>query len=127
MSRNVEVPPRRGAGRLAGDIGGTFTDVVFEIGDRRTTAKVLTTHDQPEQGLIQGILSAIAQAGASPDDVEVVLHGTTLATNVLIERKGARVALVCTRGFRDSIEIAYEHRFEQYDLFMRRPEPLVPR
>jgi len=59
--------------------------------------------------------------------VELVIHGTTLATNALIERKGARTALIATEGFRDSVEIAYEHRFEQYDLYMERPAPLVPR
>jgi N-methylhydantoinase A len=69
----------------------------------------------------------VTQAGIGAADLALVIHGTTLATNALIERKGARTALVTTDGFRDSLEIAYEHRFEQYDLYMERPEPLVAR
>ena len=69
----------------------------------------------------------LAQANVPASAVTLVFHGTTLATNALIERKGAKTALVTTDGFRDSIEIAYEHRFEQYDLYMERPKPLVAR
>ena len=113
--------------RAAIDIGGTFTDVALEAGDRRVTAKVLTTPARPEQGFIEALGLALAEAGLSAADLGLIIHGTTLATNALIERKGARVALLCTEGFRDSIEMAYEHRFEQSDLFMVRPPPLVPR
>jgi N-methylhydantoinase A len=76
---------------------------------------------------LEGAAAIIARAGANAADLALVIHGTTLATNALIERKGARTALVTTEGFRDSLEIAYEHRFEQYDLYMERPEPLVSR
>lgn len=115
------------ATRLAIDIGGTFTDVVLEAPPRRYTTKVLTTPDAPERGVLDGIAAVLAQSGVSADAIELVIHGTTLATNALIERKGARTALLVTDGFRDSIEIAYEHRFEQSDVFMQRPPPLVPR
>ncbi len=65
----------------------------------------------------------LQQTGIKPADLGLVIHGTTLATNAIIERKGARTALVVTEGFRDSIEIAFEHRFEQYDIFMQKPPP----
>ncbi|MDH3702066.1 MAG: hydantoinase/oxoprolinase family protein [Alphaproteobacteria bacterium] len=113
--------------RLAVDIGGTFTDVVLEHDGTRRSTKVLTTTDAPETGVLEGIDAMLAQSGVSPGEVRLVIHGTTLATNALIERKGARTALVTTDGFRDSVEIAYEHRFEQYDIYMERPQPLVPR
>ena len=113
--------------RLAVDIGGTFTDLVLHLGDRFVSAKVLTTHDAPERGVLDGTRTVMQQAGVAPAQLDLVIHGTTLATNALIERKGARTALVTTQGFRDSLEIAYEHRFEQYDIYMERPEPLVPR
>jgi N-methylhydantoinase A len=108
------------------DIGGTFTDAVLEAGDRRFTAKVLTTAN-PEDGFMAGALAVLEQSGISPAAVELIIHGTTLATNALIERKGAKVGLLTTEGFTDSLEIAYEHRFEQSDIFMQRPPPLVPR
>jgi N-methylhydantoinase A len=114
--------------RLAVDIGGTFTDLVLALPEGRTlSAKVLTTPEAPERAVLQGTAAILAQAGLAAADLALVIHGTTLATNALIERKGARTALVTTEGFRDSLEIAYEHRFEQYDLYMERPEPLVPR
>ena len=117
--------------RLAVDIGGTFTDVVLEIGQGADTTahatKVLTTPDAPERAVLDGVRSILAEAKCRPGDVTLVVHGTTLATNALIERKGARTALVTTAGFRDSLEMAWEHRFEQYDIYMERPEPLVSR
>jgi N-methylhydantoinase A len=113
--------------RLAVDIGGTFTDVVLEMDDKAHAIKVLTTTDAPERGVIEGVRSMLAQAKCPPSEVGLVVHGTTLATNALIERKGARTALVTTAGFRDSLEIAWEHRFEQYDIYMERPDPLVSR
>ena len=109
------------------DIGGTFTDVALAVGDRNVTSKVLTTATAPEEGVMTGIVQVIASAGVSPGDVAVVIHGTTLATNAIIERKGARTALVVTEGFRDSVEMAYENRFEQYDIEVQKPTPLVPR
>jgi N-methylhydantoinase A len=113
--------------RLAVDIGGTFTDVALEQGGRRTTSKVLTTPDAPEQGVMTALGLALERAGLKPSAVDVIIHGTTLATNAMIERKGARTALLATSGFRDAVEMAYEHRFEQYDVFIERPPPLVPR
>ena len=113
--------------RIAVDIGGTFTDVVLEHAGVQRSTKVLTTSDAPEQGVLDGVSGILAESGVAPGDVNLVIHGTTLATNALIERKGAKTALVATDGFRDSVEIAYEHRFEQYDLYMERPQPLVPR
>lgn len=113
--------------RLAVDIGGTFTDVVLETGTSAHSIKVLTTPDAPERAVMDGVRTILAQAKVKPSNVTLVVHGTTLATNALIERKGARTALVTTAGFRDSVEMAWEHRFEQYDIYMERPDPLVSR
>jgi N-methylhydantoinase A len=113
--------------RLAVDIGGTFTDLVLSLPDRTLSTKLLTTHDAPDDAVIAGTRTILAEAGIDGSVLELVVHGTTLATNALIERKGARTALITTAGFRDSLEIAYEHRFEQYDLYMERPTPLVER
>ena len=113
--------------RLAVDIGGTFTDVVLALPDRMLSAKLLTTHAAPDEAVIAGTQAILREAGIAASSLDLVIHGTTLATNALIERKGARSALITTAGFRDSLEIAYEHRFEQYDLYMERPEPLVSR
>lgn len=113
--------------RLAVDIGGTFTDLVVEVGARQWSAKVLTTPTAPERGVLSGIDTLLTRAGLKPSDIQLLIHGTTLATNALIERKGARTALIVTEGFRDSVEMAFENRFEQYDIMMERPPPLVPR
>jgi N-methylhydantoinase A len=113
--------------RLAVDIGGTFTDVVLDCAGQTHSTKVLTTREAPELAVIEGTRAILDQAGITAAALDLVIHGTTLATNALIERKGARTALVTTQGFRDSLEIAYEHRFEQYDLYMERPTPLVER
>ena len=113
--------------RLAVDIGGTFTDVVLDLPDRTLSTKLLTTHAAPDEAVIAGTETILREAGVSASALDLVIHGTTLATNSLIERKGARAALITTAGFRDSLEIAYEHRFEQYHLYMERPEPLIPR
>jgi N-methylhydantoinase A len=119
---------RHGArSRLAVDIGGTFTDLVLELPSRTFSAKLLTTHGSPDEAVIEGTQTILREAGIGASSLDLVIHGTTLATNALIERKGARTALITTDGFRDSLEIAYEHRFEQYDLYMERPEPLVSR
>ena len=113
--------------RLAVDIGGTFTDLALEQGGKRTTAKVLTTSAAPEQGVMAGFKTIIRAAGVSPADIELIVHGTTLATNAVIERKGARTALITTEGFRDVIAMGNESRYDQYDLNIVLPEPLVPR
>lgn len=112
---------------MAADIGGTFTDVVLQIGERRLTRKVLTTPDRPEVGMLGGLGLVLEDAGASFADIRTLVHGTTLATNAIIERNGAKTALVSTKGFRDTLEIATESRFDQYDLMIEKPTPLVPR
>lgn len=113
--------------RLAADIGGTFTDVVLQTPQGRLTRKVLTTPSAPEQGVMDGIGLVIQDAGLQFPDVTVFVHGTTLATNAIIERRGARTALIGTQGFRDILEIGTESRFNQYDLMLQKPSPLVPR
>ena len=113
--------------RLAADIGGTFTDIAIETNNNIHTSKVPTTTDAPELGVLDGIKLVLEETNLLPADFELVIHGTTLATNALIERKGANTAMLVTEGFRDTIEIAYENRFEQYDIQMEKPTPLVPR
>lgn len=117
----------KGAARIAVDIGGTFTDIVLEQGEKRWTGKVLTTPQRPAEGFMTAIRQIMAEAGLQPDAVSGVIHGTTLGTNALIERKGARTAFLTTGGFRDVLEIGYENRFDQYDLMIEKPAPLVPR
>jgi N-methylhydantoinase A len=114
-------------GKLGADIGGTFTDVVLEIDRQSFSAKVLTTYDAPERAIIEGMHRVCAKAGVRPGAIERIIHGTTLATNALIERRGAKTALITTKGFRDTIEMRTESRFEQYDLNLVLPEPLLPR
>ena len=113
--------------RLAADIGGTFTDVALERGGERWTAKVLTTPHAPEQGVLQAVRAVLDKAAMGPADVEMLIHGTTLATNAVIERKGARTALLTTEGFRDVLALGNESRYDQYDLNIELPQPLVPR
>jgi N-methylhydantoinase A len=113
--------------RLAVDIGGTFTDLALEHGGQRTTAKVLTTQAAPEQGVLNGVRAVLETAGLSPADIGILIHGTTLATNAVIERKGAVTALLTTEGFRDVLAMGNESRYDQYDLNIVLPEPLVPR
>lgn len=113
--------------RIGVDIGGTFTDVALEVGHRRFTVKTLTTSRAPEEGVLAALRSVLSEAGVDPGEVGVVIHGTTLATNALIERKGAKTALLTTEGFRDVVEIRHENRFEQYDVNIDLPLPLVPR
>lgn len=118
---------RKPLARLGVDIGGTFTDVALEVGQTAYTAKTLTTHTAPERGVLTAMRDVIAKADIRPQDVDIIIYGTTLATNMLIERRGAKTALVTTEGFRDSIEMRNENRFEQYDINIDLPEPLVPR
>jgi N-methylhydantoinase A len=113
--------------RLGVDIGGTFTDVVLEIGRESYSTKVLTTYAAPENAIIQGMQEVCAKATIKPSQIGQIIHGTTLATNALIERSGAKTALITTQGFRDVIEMRTESRFEQYDLNLSIPEPLLPR
>jgi N-methylhydantoinase A len=113
--------------RLAVDIGGTFTDIVLDVGQDRKTRKVLTTPARPEQAVLDGMRLILADAGAHISDVDVFIHGTTLATNAIIERRGAKTALIATEGFRDVLDIGTESRYDQYDLAIDKPKPLVPR
>jgi N-methylhydantoinase A len=109
------------------DIGGTFTDVVLEKDGQQYSTKVLTTYIAPENAIIDGMQQVCKKAGVKPADISQIIHGTTLATNALIERSGAKTALITTQGFRDVIEMRTESRFEQYDLNLSLPEPLIPR
>jgi N-methylhydantoinase A len=121
--------------RIGADVGGTFTDVVLERSESNrasgtfASTKVLTTHDAPERAILDGVARLAAEEGLdlSAGMVEQFVHGTTLATNALIERRGAKTALVTTEGFRDVIETRTESRFEQYDLDIVLPTPLLER
>ena len=113
--------------RLGADIGGTFTDIALDLSGRMFSTKVLTNYAAPEQAILDGIAIVARDAGIRHADIGIVIHGTTLATNALIARRGAKTALVTTEGFRDVIEMRTENRFEQYDLNLRLPSPLIPR
>ena len=113
--------------RIAVDIGGTFTDVVLDTGEKRITTKILTTQRDPSDAVFAGTTQVLRMAGLEPSAVELIVHGTTLATNALIQRRGAKTALITTEGHRDAVEMAQENRFEQYDVHIERPDPLVPR
>ena len=111
------------------DIGGTFTDVILvdeRIGSLYS-AKVLTTPEHPAQAVLAAVAQVLEQAQARHYGIRTIVHGTTLATNAIIERKGARTALLTTRGFRDVLETGTELRYDLHDLFIEFPEPLVPR
>ncbi|MXW99114.1 MAG: hydantoinase/oxoprolinase family protein, partial [Acidimicrobiaceae bacterium] len=114
--------------RIGVDVGGTFTDVALERPDGTfASIKVLTTHQRPEEAVLAGISAVIEREGTTLDKITQIIHGTTLATNALIERRGAKTALVTTAGFRDVIETRTESRFEQYDLNIVLPAPLIER
>ena len=114
--------------RIGADVGGTFTDVVIELADGSfASTKVLTTHGGPEVAILNGIEQIASEHNVDMGDVQQIIHGTTLATNALIERRGANTALVTTDGFRDVIETRTEGRFEQYDLNIVLPTPLIER
>ena len=115
--------------RLGFDIGGTFTDflLVDEEAGRFHLGKCLTTPEDPAIGVMQGIGPVLEDAGISGSDIDIAIHGTTLITNALIERAGAKTAFLTTEGFRDVPEMGTEVRYDIYDLFLRKPETLVPR
>ncbi|MCY4285003.1 MAG: hydantoinase/oxoprolinase family protein [Thiotrichales bacterium] len=117
----------KSATRIGVDVGGTFTDVVLEHDSALTTAKVLTTPSAPDDAVLAGIDDVLARSGVAPGAVGLLIHGTTLATNAIIERKGALTALVTTEGFRDVLDIGYESRYDQYDIMIEKPHALVPR
>ncbi len=113
--------------RMGVDIGGTFTDIVLDIDGALFSTKLLTTYQKPEEAIVNGMRQLCKKAAVNVADIGQVIHGTTLATNALIERNGAKTALITTKGFRDVIEMRTESRFEQYDLNLKLPEPLLPR
>ncbi len=115
--------------RLGVDIGGTFTDVVLLDTEAQRTyvGKVLTTPDSPADAVIEGLRKILSEHEAPPEAIDNPIHGTTLVTNAIIERNGAKTALITTKGFRDAVEIGTEKRYDLFDLFMEKPEPLAPR
>ena len=113
--------------RAAFDIGGTFTDFVLQGPDGTRTLKVPTSQPDPADAVLAGFQRLMEESGTSAEEIEVVLHGTTVATNAIIERKGAKTALITTRGFRDIVLIGRQKRYETYDLYMNKPVPLVRR
>ena len=117
-----------GSLRIGVDIGGTFTDLcVLDDDGIVAVGKVLTTHDEPARAVEEVLREAVADHDLDPDAVGSLIHGTTLVTNALIERRGAPTALLTTEGFRDVLEMGREHRYELYDLAIEMPRPLVPR
>jgi N-methylhydantoinase A len=119
--------PRRSS--IGVDIGGTFTDLVWvdEATGTVRVGKLLTTPKEPAQAVEEGIVALLSETAGSPAAVSAVIHGTTLATNALIERKGAKAGLLTTSGFRDALEIGREGRYDMYDIFIDPPASLVPR
>jgi N-methylhydantoinase A len=113
--------------RAGVDIGGTFTDVALEADGRIHSAKVLTDAVAPERAILQALQTAAGMAGIELSAIGLIIHGTTLATNALIERRGARTGFITTEGFRDVLEMRTESRFEQYDLNIRLPPALIAR
>ncbi len=113
--------------RMGVDVGGTFTDIVLEAANARHQCKIPTTPEAPEQAIFEGMTAVLGMAHLTLADVGLIIHGTTLATNALVERSGAKTAFITTEGFRDVIETGTESRFDQYDLDIVKPAPLVPR
>ncbi|WP_258170403.1 hydantoinase/oxoprolinase family protein [Burkholderia multivorans] len=126
LNRRVMVASHDKA-RVGVDIGGTFTDVALELGGKLFSTKVLTDYTAPERAIVKGVGIVASKAGIELKDIGVIIHGTTLATNALIERRGAKTAFITTEGFRDTIEMRTENRFEQYDLNIKLPPPLIER
>ncbi len=115
--------------RVGVDVGGTFTDFVLvdEKRDLIFTGKRLTTPDDPSVAITEGLERLVEEAGTGIPELDAVVHGTTLVANTMIERKGARIGLITTKGFRDSLEMGKEIRYDLYDLFFEKPKPLAPR
>ncbi|WP_419709575.1 hydantoinase/oxoprolinase family protein [Pseudomonas sp. NFX224] len=113
--------------RVGVDIGGTFTDIALDVGGVLHSTKILTDYELPERAILTGVKSVIDAAGLKLSDIDQLIHGTTLATNALIERRGARTAFITTEGFRDTLEMRTENRFEQYDINITLPPPLIER
>src|ERR687888_53726 len=115
--------------RAGVDIGGTFTDLLLldEQTGEMLIGKILTTPGDPSVAVIQGLKALLTERPLDPASVAATIHGTTLITNAIIERKGAKTGLITTQGFRDALEIGREKRYDIYDIFLENPEPLVPR
>ena len=115
--------------RVGVDIGGTFTDLILveTHSGAITVGKSLTTPTDPSEAVEAVLRDALTRSGVAAAQVENIIHGTTLVTNSLIERKGSKTALLTTKGFRDAVEIGREHRYDLYDIFLEMPKPLVPR
>jgi N-methylhydantoinase A len=115
--------------RVGIDIGGTFTDLVLidDASGERAIGKVLTTPDDPSEAVEQGLRGLLEREDVDASQLKTIIHGTTLVTNALIERRGTATALLTTEGFRDAVAIGTEHRYDMYDIFLEKPEPLVPR
>src|SRR6185503_20783766 len=111
------------------DVGGTFTDIVVydTASGRQASHKELTTHADPSEGVMAGIDRLLAESRIAAADIGRVVHATTLFSNALIERKGAPTGLITTKGFRDTLEIGRERKYELYDIKITKPVPLVPR
>ena len=115
--------------RVGADVGGTFTDL-YMLDDEMESydaLKVPTTPDDPSVGIVEGVLRLLEQAGKRPDSLSHLIHGTTVATNTVLQRNGSRTGLITTRGFRDVLEIARQRRPDLYDLTRDKVSPLVPR
>ena len=115
--------------RIGIDVGGTFTDLALlhEETGRLVVEKIPSVPHDPALGIVQGLRVLFERTAVTADEITYLAHGTTVATNALLERKGARTGLIITRGFRDLLEIARQRRPSLYDLHARKPEPLVPR
>ncbi|CAI3133025.1 Acetophenone carboxylase gamma subunit [Acinetobacter calcoaceticus] len=113
--------------RVGVDIGGTFTDIALDLNGVIHSTKVLTDYELPERAILKGVTQVAQNAGVQLSDIGQLIHGTTLATNALIERRGARTAFITTEGFRDTLEMRTENRFEQYDINISLPPPLIER
>src|SRR6476620_1147176 len=111
------------------DVGGTFTDIVIHdaAAGRQSAHKELTTHEDPSRGVMAGVDRLLRESRIAPADIGRLVHATTLFSNAVIERKGARTGLITTRGFRDTLEIGRERKYELYDIRITKPAPLVPR
>src|SRR5262249_21372473 len=125
----VGTPPSVGKSfRVGFDVGGTFTDFALQADDGRLlTGKRLTRPKDAARACVEGLRELVARAGLGWADLAQAVHGTTLGSNIVIERKGRNVALLTTRGFRDVLVIGREKRYQLYDLFIEKPSPLVPR
>jgi len=114
---------------LGFDIGGTFTDFVLveSLSGKIWFHKCLTTPIDPADGALNGIKTILKKGEINLEEISLAIHGTTLATNALIEQRGAKTGLLTTKGFRDILQMGKEQRYDIYDLFLKYPEPLVPR